>query len=263
MTIIYILLIFLFADIAFALVQGIRGKGNSDSAGMLHAKFTPGAIISEIRNKIASTVFSRNRAGAIIRNRINPINRRSALQTQIRQQLASLASSWRGLTQLQRDGWNALSSEFPQQDNLGQTIFLTGEQLYVRSNQNLLLIDEAIISNPPAVTSFPVITPLSGVVSAAAVNIAFTIDPVPAGFAMIVRATGAKSAGRNFAPQSDFRFIDFADPAEASPFVVTVNWHALFGATPAVGNKTFFEIFYVEISSGLSGQKARVSVIGT
>ena len=78
MLLLKLFLLFVLADMALALYIAFTVGKRSNS---MYAKFTPGAIISEIRNKIAATVFSKNGAGAIIRNRITPINRRTTLQT--------------------------------------------------------------------------------------------------------------------------------------------------------------------------------------
>lgn len=226
------------------------------------AKFTPGAIVSEIRNKIAATVFSKNAAGAMIRNRVTPINPSSVKQTLRRQQLSSLASGWRGLTQAQRDAWNAASPSFPVQDNLGQTIFLTGEQLYIRSNANALLIGAAAITAAPAPVSFDTLA-LSGLTATDLDVTTLSFTPtVPTGYAMVVRATPAVSAGKEFVSKSQFRFLKSIAAAQTSPQVLSAEYLALYGSLAGkAGQKIFMEAFLVHIVSGLAGQKVRVAAI--
>ena len=251
MLLIKLLVLFIIADMVFALYLSITGRSRSK---MLFAKFTPGAIISEIRNKIAATVYSKNGAGAIIRNRITPINRRTTLQTNQRQLLASLASAWRGLTQAQRNGWNSASPNFPQTDSLGQTVTLTGEQLYVRSNANLLLIGQAQITDAPAPTSFAILAMGATVLTASSFTQAFTPDPVPAGFSLVFRATRPVSPGKNFLGSSEFRFIQVVAAAAASPADLDAAYELVFGdRTGLVGQKIGVEAFLVEDSSGLAG----------
>jgi hypothetical protein len=224
------------------------------------AKFTPGAVVSEIRNKIAATVFTKNAAGAAIRNRVTPVNRRSTNQSNRRQRLASLASSWRGLTDAQRASWNAASASFPTQDNLGQTIFLTGEQLYIRCNANLLLIGQAQITSAPTPTSFAVLAlgAISFDASSGTATVAFTPTPVPAGYTLVIRATAPVSAGKSFVSQSEFKFIQVVAAAGASPANIAAAYIALFGAiTGATGQRVFIELFLVQDSSGLAGQVVR------
>ena len=251
MLLLKLVLLFLIADAVFALYLSITGKSRSS---LLFAKFTPGAIISEIRNKIAATVFSKNGAGAIIRNRITPINRRTTLQTNQRQLLASLSSAWRGLTQAQRDGWNNAGPNFPQTDSLGQTVILTGEQLYVRSNANLVMISQSQITDAPAPTSFAILAMGATVLTAAAFTQAYTPTPVPAGFSLVFRATRPLSPGKTFIGKSEYRFIQFEAAAAVSPADLDAAYELIFGdKTGQVGQRVGVESFLIEDSSGLAG----------
>ena len=228
-------------------------------SGTLFAKMTPGAIVSEIRGKIAATVFARNKGGQVIRNRITPINRRSVGQSSQRQLLAALAAQWRGLTQAQRDSWNAAAPNFPQSDNLGQTIYLSGEQLYVRCNANLVLIGQSQITTAPAPTSFATLafTSLTATADDQAISLAFT-PTVPTGYNLVVRATAPLSAGKDFVSPSAFRFITNLAAAATSPADLATVYANVFGSiVNGTGQKIFIEMFLVEIASGLAGQKVR------
>jgi len=227
------------------------------------AKFTPGAAVSEIRGKIAASVFTKNAAGAAIRNRVTPINARTTKQTQARQRLAALSASWRGLTQAQRDGWNAAAPNFPQQDNLANTITLTGAQLYIRSNANLLLIGAAQITAAPIPAAFPVIALGVATMVAGVLSIPFTPSPIPAGFNLVIFATAAGSQGKSFIQESAFRFLGFVAAAGVTPSVQTTNYAATFGSAPAAGTKLFVKAFLVQTSSGLAGQVVRQAIIAT
>ena len=232
--------------------------------GSLFAKFTPGAIISEMRGKVAATVYTKNKAGAAIRNRTTPINRRSVGQTQKRQELSSLSSLWRGLTQAQIDGWNSAAASFPQQDSLGQTIFLTGAQLYIRCNANLILIGEATISDAPTPASFAVLAvgAIAFDASSGSATVAFTPTPVPAGFQLVIRATRPLSAGKSFVGSSEFRFVQAIAAAGTSPANIAAAYIAVFGAiTGSAGQKVFIEIFLMEEASGLAGIPVRGSAL--
>jgi len=243
----------------------IRSKSGKSASGKLFAKMTPGAIISEIRGKIAATVFSRNRGGQIIRNRIKPINRRSIGQSTRRQALGSLASAWRGLTQAQRDGWNSAGANFPLQDTLGQTIFLSGEQLYIRFNANLNLIGESAIAVAPAPFAFAVLaatfTAEDATVSAS-LSVVFTPTPMTAGNTIAVYATPNLSPGIAAPNASAFRFIGQIDPSDTSPADMLSAYQALFG-DPVAGQKIFLELRPIATASGQGGTPLRASAIVT
>lgn len=222
------------------------------------AKFTPGAIISEIRGTIASTTFSKNAAGAIIRNRVKPINRNSNAQNAVRQSFASISSLWRGLTQPQRNSWIEATPDFPYQDSLGQTKQLTGAQLHQKLNLNLLSIGESPIQSAPPQTSFPELAVGAVSPAAATFTVDFTPDPVPAGFAMKVFATRPLSPGIDFVSKSDFREVTFLDPADTSPADIFSDYTAKVSAlTGQAGKKVFVELQYIEISSGIASSRVR------
>lgn len=226
------------------------------------AKFTPGAIISEIRGTIASTTFSKNAAGAIIRNRVKPINRNSNAQNIQRQIFATISSAWRGLTQVQRNSWIEATPDFPYQDSLGQTKQLTGAQLHQKLNLNRLLIGEAMIPTAPPQTSFPEFNIGAVAATTSTFTVTFTPDPVPAGFALMVYATRPLSAGIDFVSKSDFRLIQFLDPADASPADIFTDYTAKVSAlTGQSGKKVFVEIALVEVASGIASARVRGSAV--
>lgn len=260
----FIILLFA-ADWIYHEVMSSKAKKAGTHKGVAFAKFTPGAIVSEIRGKIASTVFSRNRGGAVIRNRIKPINRRSIGQSTRRQVLGSLASSWRGLTQANRDSWNNAAQNFPLQDTLGQTIYLSGEQLYVRFNANLILIGESEISAAPAPFAFSIFTAALTAEDdtvAASFDIAFTPDPMDAGNTLAVFATGNLSPGIEAPNASRFRFIGQIDPTDTSPADLVTEYVAEFG-NPVAGQKIFIELRPIATASGQPGTPLRASAIVT
>lgn len=226
------------------------------------AKFTPGAIIGEIRNKIAAHVYTRNKAGAAIRLKVTPINRRSSLQTTRRQVLSSLSASWRGLSAANLAAWNAAAANFPQSDNLGQTVILTGQQLYVRCNANLNLIGVAVVSTAPIVTTFATLAygAISATASTGVFTVAFTPTPVPAGYNLVVYASRPVSAGKSFFPNSAYKFIAFVAAAGTSPVTITAAYAAIFGAlTGLSGQKIGLKMRLVAIASGVTGQFVRAA----
>jgi hypothetical protein len=225
------------------------------------ALFTPGAIISEISGKIAATVFSRNRGGAIIRNRRTPINRRSVLQTVRRQALGNLASGWRGLTQAQRDSWNSATSNFPYQNALGQTKFLSGEQLYVQLNSNLNLLGLALITTAPPSFAFATFVISMTATDAPTLSVVFSPTPMTADNYLAVYATANLSPGIEAPAKSKFRFIGQIDPAATTPHDALSDYQGVFG-DPILGQKIFLEVRPIG-NTGQGGTSLRTSAIVT
>jgi len=94
-----------------------------------------GGGISAVSGSIGGTVFSRNRYGAIARNRSIPVNPNSSRQQAIKNIMGSVVASWfNDLSLAQRQAWSVYAAAIPRTNKLGQTITLTGFNHYVRTN---------------------------------------------------------------------------------------------------------------------------------
>jgi hypothetical protein len=223
------------------------------------AIFTPGAIVSEISGKIAASVYTRNRGGNVIRNRRTPINRRSVAQSIRRQGLGNLASGWRGLTQAQRDSWNGASNNFPYQNALGETKFLSGEQLYIQFNQNLLLIGASVVNAAPAPFSFATFSLSLAAAATPSFDVTFTPTPMAADNNLAVYATPNLSPGVGSPNASRFRFIGVIAPTDTSPADMLADFQAVHG-DPVAGQKIFVEVRPIS-ATGQGGTPLRASAI--
>lgn len=115
-----------------------------------------GGGVSEIRGSIAGTVFSRNASGAYAKARVKPVNPQTSLQDIIRSIMGTLTNLWSGtLTAAQRAAWELYASNVSMLNRLGESIFLSGFNHYIRSNANLLQAGEPPVNDGPAVFSLP------------------------------------------------------------------------------------------------------------
>lgn len=112
------------------------------------------AIISPIhgsmRGRIGGNVWSHNRGGDYVRLGSTPVNPNSARQQSARTFLGDLAQSWETvLTAGQRAAWNVYAQNHPVENSLGQEIFLTGLNWYVKINARLLDASDTPLPLPP------------------------------------------------------------------------------------------------------------------
>ena len=115
-----------------------------------------GGGISQLSGSIAGNVFSRNRSGAYVRPRTKPVNPRSARQETIRAILSYLAEYWHGdLTSDQRAAWEVYAAAVPMTNRLGETIYLTGYNHFIRSNSVVNTYGGATIDDAPVTLSLP------------------------------------------------------------------------------------------------------------
>lgn len=84
---------------------------------------------------IRSDTWSHNRFGMYVRNRTIPVNPNTDRQVSIRATLAELTTRWaQTLTAVQRTAWNLYGASVVMKNKIGQDIFLTGFNHFLRSN---------------------------------------------------------------------------------------------------------------------------------
>lgn len=214
---------------------------------MAKVKFS--ALISDMRNKLNGSVFSKNRAGAFLRNKVTPSNPQTPSQAGVRSILGTLASGWRSLTDSQRTAWNNAVESWTTTDIFGDTVTPSGFQLYVRLNGNIVNAGAAAITDPPAPTGISGATTLTAVpdVGTSALDCVTVPDPVPAGQTMIVESTAPLSAGiSNFSGK--YRKIGTV-AAAGSIGNQYANYIAKFGA-PSIGLKSSLRVKFVNNTTG-------------
>ena len=224
----------------------------------MKAKF--GAIVVAGSGKLGGHVASRNRAGAYFRTLVTPVNPDTSFQQTARALLSSLAQSWRDLTDAERSAWNASVSDFAKTDVFGDIRNPTGFNLYVRLNANINVVGGTTINIPPlpgavtATEATALVFNLTGNIS----TIAFT-PTVPAGEAVIVRATPSLSPGISFV-RSEYRIIEILAAAATSPADIDASYTAKFGA-PTEGAKIFVTLETVNITTGQKSVDSHVDTI--
>lgn len=231
---------------------------------MASIKFS--ALVSEMRGKLNGSVFSKNRSGNYLRNKVTPVNPQTSAQQAVRSLLASVSQSWRGLTQAQRDAWINAASTFPYTDVYGDSKILSGQAFYNQLNLNLLKVGAAMISEPPVATSLPTLSGItlavtrSTATSAIVATLTFIASDEPATADIMVRATPPIGAGISFV-KNKFRDLSVIG-SDASPAALAVAYEAQFGK-PAVGQKVFLTLQVVDNTTGLVSALYQVQAIVT
>lgn len=212
-----------------------------------------GALVVDGRNKIGGHVASKNRAGAYLRTKVTPVNPQTTRQSVVRSLLTSISQAWRGLTQAQRDAWNATVANFKKTDIFGDITNPSGFNLFQRLNNNIITLGGALISTPPAIASLDQYSAasLTYTVGTPALSLAFTaVAGGDSGYKVF--ATPPVSPGKNFV-KSEFRLITQGAVIGVSPLNILAAYTAKFGGVGAVGDKIFVKIVPVGAASGLEG----------
>ena len=119
-----------------------------------------GMIVTEASGKLGGHSFYTGGPGAFLRSRSIPSGQMTNAQSVIRDRQQQLTRSWKGLTGSQRAAWNASVDRLGRSGDFGNESRLSGFQVYVKLNSNLLLIERPLISDP-VYTDVPPIVPVS------------------------------------------------------------------------------------------------------
>lgn len=117
-------------------------------------KFGGGVV--GMSGSIAGTTFARNRYGSYARARTKPINPNTGFQQNVRSALSYLTTRWsQTLTADQRTAWNLYGSSVAMLNKLGETIYLSGFNHYIRSNTWLRTVGAAAVDAGPVIFELP------------------------------------------------------------------------------------------------------------
>ncbi len=180
-------------------------------------------LLAQASGSLDGTVFSHNRFGRYTRNGSRPVNPNSERQVVVRAAFTSVASAWEtDLTQLQRDAWDVYAANIPFTNKLGDEIFLTGFNHYVRSNTARLQASLTRVDAGPSVLSLPAQDPTIVVTaSAAAQTLSVAFDDTlswldESGGAMTVFGGLPQSPAHKFFG-GPWRFADSVDGDDTIP----------------------------------------------
>lgn len=116
-----------------------------------------GGGVSELRGSIAGNVFSRSRAGAIVRNRAVPVNPNTTLQSEVRGRMQMVTDGFKELTKDEVDAWSEFAATQERINRLGEVYVPSGKQLFTEASMNLMNLtpDAASLASLSAVQSDP------------------------------------------------------------------------------------------------------------
>lgn len=116
-------------------------------------------VFSQASGSIAGITYSHNRGGMYTRQRVVPTDPGSSFQTAVRDAMAILSAMWQTtLTAAHREAWKTYAENVAMTNKLGDTVYLTGLQHFIRSNLPRLQAGHSAVINGPTVFSLPTYT---------------------------------------------------------------------------------------------------------
>lgn len=134
------------------------------------------ALVTAASGSIGGLTASHNRGGQYLRARTIPTNPGSAAQVALRAIFGGLSIAWQTLTDLQREAWTTYAIAVPVTDPLGDSMFLTGHQMYVRCNTQRVQAGLARVDDGPVEFSLAALSPVSVLASEATQTLLIVFD---------------------------------------------------------------------------------------
>jgi len=206
----------------------------------------------------ADKTSSKNRAGQYVRNRRSPVQPIGTGRRAVaRANFGSASSSWAGITDAQRAAWATFADGVPYIDRLGQSIKLTGHQMFVAVNSQLLNCGSGVSETPPGDTTVPVLSDvvLSAAITGGVLSADFTSTGTAADFILCAVAP-LQSAGRSFVGRW---WQAQVFPGNVTAAEVYDQFVAEFGAL-VEGRKVFMKLTPVN-QYGVTGAPTTVSAV--
>lgn len=198
---------------------------------------------------VAGTTSSHNRAGQYVRNRRTPTNNPTARRTTIRAAFGSASATYSGLTPTQQASWISAADAHPITDALGQSIKLTGHQLFVAVQTQLFNVGGPTVTTAPSDFTVYSQTGASAVFSVAT-GLAVTLTGGGSASDFVTVALSKPlPGGRTFNKTFTQTMNNSGDTATYT--LTTAAYGALFGV-PAVGQNVFVRITPVS-AAGITG----------
>jgi len=196
------------------------------------AKIKLGALAQDARGSIAGVTFTRNRYGAVARQKVSGVQPRTVRQLDQRSIFTQATQGWRNLTAAQQAEWAAYAVSHPFSDVFGDSQVLAGNALYTGIISDLLTLGLAPITDPPP---DPTLEPAAATAAAAdsgagTITVTTAAQVVDTGY-YEVWATPALSPGAQFAG-SKLRLVG-VEATVAAAVTVVAN-PTTFGATVGI-----------------------------
>lgn len=219
---------------------------------------------ADARGSVSSNTFSRNRSGNIVRNRTKPTNVNTPARAAVRSALSTVSQMWRTLTQAQRDAWELATANFPYLNKVGQVSLYSGQQLFMKFNQQLLVLGLATTETPPVPREFIELVqdapPVFDIGSSATFTLGITPEVVPAGYQAVLQASAPVSAGVDSPASVSFKQINLIGGTSSLGDDQLNAYNAVYGSAPE-GAKVWYRVKLVAENSGQSSPWLTGSVI--
>lgn len=179
-------------------IRPIRWAQHGLEAEEERVKFKP-ILGSDLSGHIGGVVASHNTYGPYFRQRVRPVNRKTAAQNAQRGAIAAVSQTWRSLDPTVRSAWTAAT--IVKTSRKGDRVNLSGQAAFMFVNTIRWRAGLALVTNPPTSTAVPSLTtPTETFTSATTVNldVALTDEWNASGGSLIISGRLLTSPGQSY-----------------------------------------------------------------
>ena len=208
---------------------------------------------------------ARNKGGQYLRARVVPVDPGSFFQTSLRTIFGSLSIAWQTvLTAAQRTAWDTYAANVTVVNRIGETVNITGKNMYQRSNTPRIQAGEARVDDGPTEFNLGSFTDMSIAVVGGGASISLTFDNTD-DWANEDDAVCMVLTSREVAPTINFfkgpyRFAGNVEGDAITPPTSPATITSPF--TYATGNKAFAQV-RISRADGRLSQVQRVGAIAS
>lgn len=202
-------------------------------------------LATMISGSINGYTFSHNSGGKYIRARTTPTNPNTAFQVEARGNFRDAVDAWtNNLSDVSRAEWETYAANTPVTNRIGDTVYRSGQQMFIRSYQAIAMVGGDAPTGAPAIFDLGTFTvpTITADASAGELSIAFNNGDewaTAVGGFLSIKQSRPQNPTRNFW-RGPWRFVgqvDGAVIAPTSPEVIPALYLPL-----TAGQKLFFEV---------------------
>jgi len=184
-------------------------------------------VVTKISGKIGGSVLGTSVNGSYIRQNAYSIKNPSPSQQIQRTKIYQVPQEWVNSTALQKSNWLTETVNYPYVNRVGDSVFYTAYQLFNYINQNRLLINLALIANPPVYSAPSVIVYSITALPPSTLNLIYSAVSVTD--TLVIYATPPRPMGTAYNP-SLLKFVEYYDSVVvAGTRNFGTNYNNLFG----------------------------------
>ena len=179
-----------------------------------------------------------------------------------RASMSKISKSWKQLTYEQMREWDRLAEHASSATVLGKKTEISGMNLYIRLNVNRAMAGETLLSTAPESNVAVPLVEYSNVAVTPQLIVFGGIKHESSPYKLVVKMSGSQSAGISNG-WSKTVIISSEVEDDWGEADVTTLYLKTIGVEPTPGQKVFIESYWLDTSTGFTGQVFKDSVIVT